>query len=151
MLSCPLESQKTFKGEQISKSHGHQVFFTVISQCWWQSANNWGSFQKFSTSGKGVWLLQALRIFLMANVWSGKQAKPAEENTSLGNSWKQSCDTWILRFLIPVQHSMSSRSLKNRMCQINVRAGEGSGVFWFFGWVIFFFFFPFPRSIIPIT
>lgn len=67
----------------------------------------------------------------MANVQRGKRDKIIAEETLLwvANSWKPSCATSMLRFLILVQHIMSSRSFKNRMCQINVRAGEGSGVF----------------------
>lgn len=83
-----------------------------------------GEVLKSPTSGTEVWLLNAWRLFLKGNVGRGKLDNTAEEALTWVNSWKRSCHTSILRFLIPVEHIMKSLSFSNRMCQRNMLGPE---------------------------
>lgn len=82
---CPLKSQRTLKREQISNevmwmpSLFHSRF-SGLKAVWEQIGE---ASKRFNTSGKEVWLLNAWRVFLMANGWRGKQAKRLQQRMHL--------------------------------------------------------------------
>lgn len=80
-LKIPEDFKKraNFKPSHVDAKSFSQPFLRVKGSL----GTNWGSFKAFNTSGKEVWLLNAWRLFLMANGWRGKQAKRLQQRMHL--------------------------------------------------------------------